>query len=421
MKHIFLVTEELFDSEIYNKLQIHSQLKPCIINIIKPEHFNFSELSKYQHKDTFLIVEYASWMLPFKEFFSQLDLLIVSKNRTRGLDQSHAVHSDLFQDDIDHLLGWGAKNILVEEGLCSDYYEYSCWIRLNHVQWLSNPQRTQVYTNSRSIFNSALLGFLSMSYTIEDSVILAKMYLNQAIRLRNAVLGIGVFPENNMDLPLLDSQPLDAIPQAFKPSPYLGLYPIVAHSKDLEKLLQCGVKTIQIRIKEIHDNLELEIKKSIDLAQQFGALLFINDYWQLALQLGAQAVHLGQDDLIHADIAAIRERGLYLGVSVYCYFEAARAHAVSPSYIAIGPIFPTSSKQLNYSAHGVDLLKRWQRTLNYPIVAIGGITLQRTAEVVKTGVIGIALISAISNANNLQDSVDLFLDTISTHTLPEIN
>ena len=105
-----------------------------------------------------------------------------------------------------------------------------------------------------------------------------------------------------------------------------------------------------------------------------------------------------------ADLEAIRQKGLFLGLSTHCYYEVARAHGVCPSYVAIGPIYPTTSKEMPFSAQGITMLKRWKRTLEYPLVAIGGISLDRAPDVVATGVSGVALISAITQAEDPQQA-----------------
>ncbi len=201
--------------------------------------------------------------------------------------------------------------------------------------------------------------------------------------------------------------------KAFKRCPQLGLYPIVDSVEWVELLLKEGVKTIQLRIKEKTDTLEQIIKQSILLAKKHNALLFVNDHWELALKLGAQGVHLGQEDLNTADIHAIQQQGLYLGLSAYCAAEVKRALVFQPSYIAIGPIYPTHSKDLPFAAHGVEQLKYWQLTLNYPLVAIGGINQDHIADVVATGVNGIAVISAITQAEDPKKATQELLSFIA--------
>jgi hydroxymethylpyrimidine kinase/phosphomethylpyrimidine kinase/thiamine-phosphate diphosphorylase len=205
--------------------------------------------------------------------------------------------------------------------------------------------------------------------------------------------------------------PIHSAPKPFPPCA-IGLYPIVDHSHWLEKLLPLGVKTIQLRIKDPTLCLETEIKKSIALTKQYHATLFINDYWELALALGASGIHLGQEDLHTADIDAIYCAHAYLGISTNTPEEVAQAEAIRPSYIACGPIFPTNSKVASSPPQGLIQLQHWQRTLHYPLVAIGGITHQNVDSVLATGVKGIAVISAITEAKDPAVATRALLDKI---------
>lgn len=179
----------------------------------------------------------------------------------------------------------------------------------------------------------------------------------------------------------------------------LGLYPIVDSVAWAQQLLPLGITTIQLRIKNKNEaELAAAIQQSVVLAQQFQARLFVNDYWQLAIQHGAYGVHLGQEDLDQADIKAIYQAGLRLGISTHSVAEVARACELQPSYIAFGPIYPTTSKPMAFGPQGVEQLRDWRKILNYPLVAIGGINKERLPDVLATGVDGVALISAITQA-----------------------
>ncbi|HYF98443.1 MAG TPA: thiamine phosphate synthase [Coxiellaceae bacterium] len=181
----------------------------------------------------------------------------------------------------------------------------------------------------------------------------------------------------------------------------LGLYPVVDSVEWLKKLLPLGVSTIQLRIKN-KDLPELEeaIKEGVELAQHYQARLFINDYWELAIKHGAYGVHLGQEDLVIADIDKIYQAGLRLGVSTHSADEINNALNVDPSYLAFGPIYPTTSKVMPFSPQGLQRLQTWCQSLTYPVVAIGGINEDRMNEVLATGVNGVAMISAITQAED---------------------
>ena len=181
----------------------------------------------------------------------------------------------------------------------------------------------------------------------------------------------------------------------------LGLYPIVDSVYWLEKLLSVGVKTIQLRIKNKDEVvLENEIQRASLIANQFNARLFINDYWELAIRYRAYGVHLGQEDLENAEIEKIYRAGLRLGVSTHAENEIQRASELNPSYIACGPVYVTTSKVLSFKPIGISQLQNWRDRLEIPVVAIGGITLERMSEVLATGVDGVAVISAITKASN---------------------
>ncbi len=192
--------------------------------------------------------------------------------------------------------------------------------------------------------------------------------------------------------------------QAFPSVPFhLGLYPVVDTVEWISRLLDAGVKTIQLRVKNLSDDqVEPAIIEAIQLGRQYQASLFINDYWQLAVKHQAYGVHLGQEDLDTADLQAILAAGLRLGVSTHDDAELARAVAVNPSYIALGHIFPTQTKEMPSSPQGLEELARHIIQLNsrFPTVAIGGISLERAPSVLATGVGSIAVVSAITQATD---------------------
>lgn len=162
----------------------------------------------------------------------------------------------------------------------------------------------------------------------------------------------------------------------------IGFYPVVPTAAWVERLLSWGVRTIQLRIKAADhtpDEIKVQVLAAIAAGKAVhGAQVFINDHWQLALAGGAYGVHLGQEDLDSADMEALRSAGLRLGLSTHTPQELARAKAVQPSYLAIGPIYPTTLKVMPYEPVGLERLAEWaQLAAPCPVVAIGGISLQR--------------------------------------------
>ncbi|MEQ9913424.1 thiamine phosphate synthase [Pectobacterium polaris] len=195
----------------------------------------------------------------------------------------------------------------------------------------------------------------------------------------------------------------------------LGLYPVVDSVEWIERLLGVGVKTIQLRIKDRSDEqAESDVIQAIALGHRYQAPLFINDYWRLAVKHQAYGVHLGQDDLDTADLAVIKQAGLRLGVSTHDDRELARAVAINPSYIALGHIFPTQTKDMPSAPQGLTELKRHITDLQdrFPTVAIGGISIDRVPAVLKTGVGSIAVVSAITQAPDWRQATATLLGMI---------
>jgi thiamine-phosphate diphosphorylase len=164
----------------------------------------------------------------------------------------------------------------------------------------------------------------------------------------------------------------------------------------LERLLPLGVTTIQLRVKDLPPAaLNQEIAAAVALAKGYGARLFINDHWQLAIEHGAYGVHLGQEDMTTASRVTLLRAGLRLGLSTHSFSEAATALAWRPSYIALGPVFPTTAKVMPFAPQGVARLRQWCRMVGCPVVAIGGIRLEQAPSLIEAGASGIAVISDI--------------------------
>jgi thiamine-phosphate pyrophosphorylase/hydroxymethylpyrimidine kinase/phosphomethylpyrimidine kinase/thiamine-phosphate diphosphorylase len=199
-------------------------------------------------------------------------------------------------------------------------------------------------------------------------------------------------------------------PIAFAPliSP-IGFYPVVPTSDWVERLLGWGVRTIQLRIKAADhspEDIALQVRAAVAAGNQVpDAQVFINDHWQLAHAENAYGVHLGQEDLDTADLSALRNAGMRLGLSTHTPAELARAKAVNPSYLAIGPIYPTTLKVMPYPPVGLERLAAWtQLAAPFPVVAIGGISLARLPGVWACGVDGVAVVSAVTLASDPQQA-----------------
>lgn len=180
------------------------------------------------------------------------------------------------------------------------------------------------------------------------------------------------------------------------------VYPIVDAAAWVARLAPAGVRLLQLRIKEQpHDFVAAEIRTARAACAAAGIQLIVNDYWPLALDAGCDFVHLGQGDLDGADLPALRRAGVRLGVSTHDEAELERALSVSPDYVALGPIFPTTLKVMPWAPQGLGRIGAWKRRIGaLPLVAIGGVTLERLPEVLAAGADVAAVVSDIVRATD---------------------
>lgn len=341
-----------------------------------------------------------------QSIYEFVDVLTPNLLEAETLLARKIVNDDDIAKAANDLLHLGVSSVLIKGGhmdgaLCRDY-----WTNGVESCWLSSPRIEQVNCHGTGcVLSSALTAALASGEDIKDALVLAKMFVNRGIRLSQCVSLSAFFQyvhgwsEDAIDLPYVYSAG-DGIVQtefAREDIPVIGFYPIVDNAHLLNTLLASGVECIQLRIKDLTgEKLNAEIAASVALVRQYGARLYINDYWREAIANGAYGVHLGQEDLSTADLAAIYRAGLRLGISTHSYYELARAHAYHPSYIAFGPVFATTSKLMSFTPQGVKKLKKWRRLVSAPLVAIGGINETNIVDVMATGVDGVAMISAVS-------------------------
>lgn len=164
-------------------------------------------------------------------------------------------------------------------------------------------------------------------------------------------------------------------------------YPIFDHVDWLPRALPLGVKLVQLRIKDAAPkDLTAQLTLGRDLCAAHGAQLVVNDYWQQAIDLGCDYIHLGQEDLDTADIPAIRRAGIRIGISTHDHAELDRALALAPDYIALGPVWPTILKQMKWHEQGLERVSEWKRLIgDIPLIAIGGMTPERGALALAAG------------------------------------
>lgn len=175
-------------------------------------------------------------------------------------------------------------------------------------------------------------------------------------------------------------------------------YPIFDSAAWVARMLPLGVRLVQLRVKDRSaDETRLEIREALGLCRAHDAILVVNDHWQLAIEEGCDWIHLGQEDLDAADLVAIRRAGLRLGISTHDEEELARALALGPDYIALGPVWPTILKQMKWHQQGVEKLADWKALIgDIPLVAIGGLTPARAAEAFAAGADLVSVVTDIT-------------------------
>lgn len=190
----------------------------------------------------------------------------------------------------------------------------------------------------------------------------------------------------------------------------LKFYAVVPNADWVIRMINANANTVQLRAKNLlGKDLYNEISRCVKAAQGSQTQLFINDHWQAAIDAGAYGVHLGQEDLDTADLSAIRQAGLRLGISTHSDAELARALALQPSYVACGAIFPTTTKKMPTAPQGLERLRHYVKQAGKtPTVAIGGIDLSNAKDVLNCGVSSLAVVRAITEAKNPEQVVKDF-------------
>lgn len=189
-------------------------------------------------------------------------------------------------------------------------------------------------------------------------------------------------------------------------------YPVVDSLAWVKRLTALGVGTVQLRAKELNDAEALQlVTDALELVKGTSTRLIINDYWRAAIVAGAQHLHLGQEDLADADLHEIRSAGLTLGLSTHDDAELETALAAEPTYIALGPIFPTTLKSMRFAPQGIPKITEWKKRVgDIPLVAIGGIKLEQADEIFAAGADSIAVVSDVTQNEDPDARVRAWLD-----------
>ncbi|MDP5255828.1 MULTISPECIES: thiamine phosphate synthase [unclassified Vibrio] len=256
---------------------------------------------------------------------------------------------------------------------------------------------------------AALLISLLQDYSVEDALLLAHA---SSVSRETWPIHCHDFPdllcfEPATKKPVLNNNSKDYPPWPEVDREQLRFYPVLPNVEWVKKLSSAGAKTLQLRNKGNRDAHYInEIRLAIELGHQQGLQLFINDDWQLAIELGAYGVHLGQQDLQTADLTAINQANLRLGISTHGYFEILNAMRIQPSYLALGHVFATTTKVMPSKPQGLQRLKELKSFVaqccpTMPTVAIGGIDLTNAEQIIETGVSSIAVVRAVTEADDL--------------------
>lgn len=381
-----------------------------------------------------------------------VDVLTPNLNESQKLSGVYPFSWNCLRQAAKQLKRFGIKCAVLKGGhldLDLDYSVDACFDFSNEntigEYWLANARLEGISGHGTGCtFASALASLLAQGFHLRDAFALANAYVHQGISFKDEHAVVqGEFPKTlahmpkpivfgtelakslEFDLDYDEDFELDAVlvvqpsfnfsdpRDLFFASEFtetetksLGLYPVMDSLAWLEKVLIAGCKTVQYREKELAGKaLDEAVKTAVMLGEKYQARLFINDHWQLAIKHNAYGVHLGQEDLNIADLAQINSAGLRLGISTHGHYEFLKTLQYKPSYIAVGAIFPTQTKDMTGQIQGLDTLAKLvelnqQSEVCTPMVAIGGITLEKASDVIATGVESIAVVTAITKTQN---------------------
>ena len=206
------------------------------------------------------------------------------------------------------------------------------------------------------------------------------------------------------------------------PKPLPGpLYPITHcpnpqgwnHVDFARCLIRCGIRFFQVRDKTLPDGrLYRQLLKIRHLCQEAGACFVVNDRVDLALAVEAGGVHLGQDDLPPAVARRLLGEAAVIGLSTHDWDQLRRGLEEPVDYLALGPVFPTGTKEDAAPALGSELLRAASGRTDLPLVAIGGISVEKAPGVWQSGASSVAVISDIAGAENPELQIRAYLQQV---------
>ncbi|CDT82121.1 putative Thiamine-phosphate pyrophosphorylase [Vibrio coralliirubri] len=374
---------------------------------------------------------------------------IVDAQQALSIGFAHDVDSlaECRSSELDHIVDYshsvalaGVRDALAQTpntiyiGVLDDSAALDIWSQLDSNRAIKSETPAHQELDSRGHF-AWLVTLLALEFPLEDALVLARAASN---------VSRGTWPANyqNFPIPVLEDERLDisvgwahqgtslSFPELCKSS--LGLYPVVDDVEWIERLLKLGINTVQLRIKNPQQaDLEQQIARSIELGREHNAQVFINDYWQLALKHDAFGVHLGQEDIEESNLSQLSQAGIKIGLSTHGYYELLRIVQINPSYIALGHIFPTTTKQMPSKPQGLVRLSLYQQLIDtipyteeltgYPTVAIGGIDQSTAAQVWRCGVSSLAVVRAITLAEDPKQVIEFFEALMADSSTSAVN
>lgn len=263
-----------------------------------------------------------------------------------------------------------------------------------------DTRQSATFSSDQAVYRAAKEACLALGFIETDAECLGAAW--QAMVQRTGRFDPAAWPDQPEDFrlrPWPRSDGFASCPQR------LGLYAVLPDAVWVARMARAGVATVQLRFKsDDAQAVKREVHAAVQAVQGTASLLFINDHWQAAIAAGAYGVHLGQEDLDTADLQAIRNAGLRLGLSSHGYAEMLRADRHSPSYIAMGAVFPTTLKRMVTAPQGTGRLQAYTRLMrNYPLVAIGGIDQSKLPQVLSSGVGSVAVVRALVAAQHPEE------------------
>jgi len=188
----------------------------------------------------------------------------------------------------------------------------------------------------------------------------------------------------------------------------------LSHAEQVRRLAAGGIRLIQLREKEASPrDFYWQAREAVAVARELGVTLIINDRADIAMAVGADGVHLGQDDLPPEKARMLLGPDRLIGFSTHSVEQALEADGWPVDYIALGPIFPTRTKEKPDPVVGVETVRAVRARVRKPLVAIGGITLETAPEVIATGADAVAVIADLVGAPDITARARQYVEALS--------